>query len=305
MRRMILPERVFGRLGGDRADLVADPLHELGAQRLVRLLIGAQGHIGVDPLPLDVVGITNDRSLGDLWMRDERALDLGGAEAVAGDIDDIVNATGDPVETVSVAARAVTGEVKPFEGREIAFDKALVIAIDGAHLAGPGTRKAEIALGNTVERLAVAIDDDRLDTEDGPRRRTRFERRRTGDRRDQNAARLGLPPGADGRGALVADMIVIPEPGFGVDRLADRAEETQRFAAGLAGVILALAHKRADRGRRGVEDRHLVLVDDLPEARRIGIIRHALEHQCRRAVRERAIHDIAVPRHPADIGGAP
>jgi len=113
---------------GDRADLVADPLHELGAQRLVRLLIGAQGHIGVDPLPLDVVRITDDRSLGDLWMRDERALDLGGAEAVAGDIDDIVDAAGDPVEAVGIAPRSVTSEVKPLEGREIGFDKALVIA---------------------------------------------------------------------------------------------------------------------------------------------------------------------------------
>ena len=86
--------------------------------------------------------IADHRGLGDLRMRDKRALDFGGAEAVASDIDDIVDAAGDPVEAVGVAPRSVTGEVKPFEGREIGFDKALVIAEHGAHLPRPRTRKA-------------------------------------------------------------------------------------------------------------------------------------------------------------------
>src|SRR5205823_1418285 len=190
------------------------------------------------------------RGLGDLRMRDKRALDFGGAEAVASDIDDIVDAAGDPVEAVGVAPRAVTGEVKPLNGREIGFDKALVIAEHGAHLPRPRTRKAQIALSNDPwfhgEALAVAIDDDRLDPKERPRRRAGLQGRCARDRGDQDATRLGLPPGIDDRAALVADMVVIPEPGFGVDRLADRAEEAQRFAAGLADVILALAHQGAD-----------------------------------------------------------
>ncbi len=36
-----------------------------------------------------------------------------------------------------------------------------------------------------------------------------------------------------------------------------------------------------------------------------GVVRHALEHQRGRPVRERAVDDVAVPGHPADIGGAP
>src|SRR5207248_4903145 len=106
---------------------------------------------------------------------------------------------------------------------------------------------------------------DRLDTKERPRRRAGLQGRCARDRSDQDAAGLGLPPGVDDRAALVADMVVIPEPSFGVDWLADRAEKSERFAAGLADIILALAHQGADRGRRGVEDRHLVLVDDLPE----------------------------------------
>ena len=37
----------------------------------------------------------------------------------------------------------------------------------------------------------------------------------------------------------------------------------------------------------------------------VGIIGHALEHQRGGAVRKRPVDDVAVPGHPADIGGAP
>ena len=56
---------------------------------------------------------------------------------------------------------------------------------------------------------------------------------RAGQRRDQDAAGLGLPPGVDDRAAAVADHAVIPLPGFRIDRLADRAEQPQRGARGL------------------------------------------------------------------------
>ena len=48
-----------------------------------------------------------------------------------------------------------------------------------------------------------------------------------------------------------------------------------------------------------------MLVDDLPKPRGVRVIGHALEHQGRGAVGERPIDDVAVPGHPADIGGAP
>ncbi len=103
----------------------------------------------------------------------------------------------------------------------------------------------------------------------------------------------------------VAHDIVIPEPGLGIDRLADRAQQAQRRALGALHRPIALAHQGADRRGRGIEDVDLVLVDDLPEARGIRIVRHALEHQRGGAVGQRPIDDIAVAGHPADIGGAP
>ena len=186
---------------------------------------------------------------------------------MAGDVDHVVDAAGDPVIAVLVAAAAVAGEILARIGREIGVDEALMIAIDRAHLAGPGIGDAEIAAGGAVLHLAFGVDDLRHDAEERPRRRAGLELGRARQRRDQNAAGLGLPPGIDDRAAVVADHAVIPFPGFRIDRLADRAEQPQRRARGLLHRRVAGLHQRADRGRRGVEDVDLVLVDHLPEAR--------------------------------------
>ena len=57
-----------------------------------------------------------------------------------------------------------------------------------------------------------------------------------GQRRDHDGAGLGLPPGIDDRAAPAADHAVIPHPGFGIDRLADAAQQAQ-----LRQVVLAPA----------------------------------------------------------------
>jgi hypothetical protein len=113
------------------------------------------------------------------------------------------------------------------------------------------------------------------------------------------------PASGEIRMPLVADHVVVPLPGLGVDRLADRAEEPEALARALLHRCVALAHQRADRRRRGVEDRDLVLVDRFPEAAETRVVRHALEHHAGRAGGQRPVDDIAVARHPADVGGAP
>ena len=208
MRRMILPERVFGRPGreldqvrrGDRADLLAHPGDELLAQFLRGLLAGHQRHIGVDALALDVVRIADDRGFRHLRVRDERRFDFRRAHAVAGDVDHVVDAAGDPVVAVLVAPAAVAGEVLARRGGEIGLHEALVVAVDGAHLAGPGIGDDEVALAAALQDLAL-------------RPRPAARRRRSGSvaepasassprqRRDQDAAGLRLPPGVDDRAA--------------------------------------------------------------------------------------------------------
>ena len=70
-------------------------------------------------------------------------------------------------------------------------------------------------------------------------------------------------------------------------------------------MLVAPAHEGPDGGGRRVEDRHAIALDDLPEARLVGPVGRALVHHDRRAVGERTVDDVAVARHPADVGGAP
>ena len=164
---MILPERVFGRPGANwiRSGAAIGPISlrthadQLLAQVLGRLLAGHQRHVGVDALALDVVRIADDRGLRHLRVRDQRALDLGRAHAVAGDVDHVVDAAGDPVIAVLVAAAAVAGEVLARIGLEVGVDEALVVAIDGAHLPRPAVRDAQIAGRRALQHLAVGVDD--------------------------------------------------------------------------------------------------------------------------------------------------
>ena len=67
----------------------------------------------------------------------------------------------------------------------------------------------------------------------------------------------------------------------------------------------APAHEGADGGRRGVEDRHAVALDDLPEAILVRPVGRAFVHHDGGAVGERAVDDVAVAGHPADVGRAP
>ena len=139
----------------------------------------------------------------------------------------------------------------------------------------------------------------------GLRRRTGLERRDAGQRRDQNVSRLGLPPRVDDRTALCADVLVVPHPRFGIDRLADRSEQAQAAQVALRRPVGAPLHERANRRRRRVEDRDAVALDQTPEAILLRPVGRAFVHQHRRAVRQRAVHDVAVAGDPADVGGAP
>ena len=238
-------------------------------------------------------------------MGDESAFDLRRAEAMPGDIDHIVDASRDPVVAVRVAPRAVAGEIFAGIGGEIGLHETLVIAVDRSHLSRPGVGDDEQPFARALQHIAGLVDDLGHDAQERPRRGTGLQIDRARQRRDENAARLGLPPCVDDGAAAVADDAVIPFPGFGIDRFAHGAEKAQRLAARLFYGRLARRHQRADRRRRGIEDVDAMLVDDLPEARLRRIIRHALEHQRRRAIGERAIDDIAVARDPADIRRAP
>jgi hypothetical protein len=138
-----------------------------------------------------------------------------------------------PVVAVRVAPRAVAGEIGSGEVAEIGGEEALVVAIDGAHLARPAVGDHQRALARSLETLALAIDDRELDPEHRLGRAAGLERGGAGEGGDHVPAGLGLPPGVDDRAAPLADFLVVPLPRLGIDRLADSAEHFQALAAGL------------------------------------------------------------------------
>src|SRR5258707_11408916 len=98
-------------------------------------------------------------------MGDQRALDLGGAEAMAGDIDDVVHSSRQPVKTVLVSSRSVTGEIEPRKGREISLHETLVIAKNRTHHPRPRAGDTQISFAGTVDHIVVVVDDYRFNAE--------------------------------------------------------------------------------------------------------------------------------------------
>ena len=72
-------------------------------------------------LALEVIGPADDGSFGDGRMADQGALDFGGADAVAGDVEHVVDAADDPEIAVLVAARAVAGEIAALNSLQYCF----------------------------------------------------------------------------------------------------------------------------------------------------------------------------------------
>ncbi len=260
---------------------------------------------GVDGLALDRVGHADHRRLGDPRVRNERRLDLGGAETVPGNIDHVVETAHDPKIAVLVAASPVAGIVKTGKLLEIGRSIAFRIAEHAAQHPGPRPADDQMTAFVGPGQLSFFIENRRIDAGQRPGRRPRFQGGRIGQRRDHDAAGLRLPPGIDNRQAAAADVQVIPHPGFRVNRLANRTENPQRRQVLVFQRFVAIAHQRPDDRRRGVEDGRLEFLDDLPETIRPRIGGHAFEHHRGPAQAQRPVEDVRVAGNPADIGGTP
>ena len=245
----------------------------------------------------------DDRRLSDRGILDEDRFQFGSADAVTGDVDHVVDAAGDPEVAVLVADGAVAREVIfTTPAVPIGIHVALFVAEDALRDAGPRLADGEDAV---VGLVAVLVEDGGVDAEEGQRGRARLRGRAARHRGDHVAAGLGLPPGVDDRAALGADVAVVPEPSFRVDRFADGAEEAQRGEVMLLHPFIAPLHEGADGGRRGVEDRDLVVLDDFPEAAEVRSVGRAFIHQHRGAIEQRTVDHVGVARDPTHVGRAP
>ena len=124
-------------------------------------------------------------------------------------------------------------------------------------------------------------------------------------RRNHKAAGFGLPPGIHNRAAFFADMLVVPAPGFGVDRLTNRPQQAQGGHRVFVRPLFTRAHKAANRRRRGVENRDLILFDQFPPAVGVRIARCAFVHDAGCAQNQGAVDDVAMTSDPTGVSGTP
>ena len=252
------------------------------------------------------VGPRRDRGLGHLRVVDERALDLDRRDPVARDVHHVVDAPEEPEVAVLVDPCAVAREVDVAVPRPVGLDVAVVIACR-CRAASPAT-----AGGARGSRR-------RPGRPRGPARR-RPRRRRPGTAASPSRASCVVTPGS---GVI---MIIPVSVCHHVSTIGHRPPPMcswyQIHASGLigsptepsrrsderscfCGVLRPPLHVRPDRGRRGVEDRHAVTLDDRPPAVLVGEVGRALVEDAGRPVAERPVDDVAVARDPADVGRAP
>ena len=226
---------------------------------------------------------------------------------MTGDVDHVIHAPRDPVIAVRVPAAPVPGKVVALVVAEIGLLEPLVIAPDRAHLAWPAVSDTQ----NPLHVIALDLGTgggfkyDRFDPEERLHRGAGFGGVGTGQRRHQVTAGFRLPPCVHDRAVPFAHNVIVPIPGFGVDRLAHGAKQFQAAEIAAVNKGAPLAHQRANGGRGGVELIYLVFFTDLPKAAGVGVGGHAFEHERCGPVGKRTVDDIAVARHPAHIGRAP
>jgi len=111
-----------------------------------------EGDEATSAWPLRSSGRPTTGGLRNLFMADKGALNLRGANPMAGNIQDIIDAAHNPEIAVFVLPAAITGEVAALDLAPIRIFVALRIAPEAAQHAGPGFAKDEFAAGSFAER---------------------------------------------------------------------------------------------------------------------------------------------------------
>ena len=126
------------------------------------------------------MGEAHHRGLGDILVEHQCAFYLGSPHAMARYVEYVIHATRNAQVAVLVSQRAVTGKVIAGIGRKVGIDHALVIAIDGADLGGPGSLDHQIPRSGSLNLTALLIQQGRLHPEKGKAGKAGLERVRTG-----------------------------------------------------------------------------------------------------------------------------
>ena len=227
---------------------------------------------------------------------------------MARDVNHVIGARHDIKISVLINLSRIAGFVISRIGREVTFAKPLFGIPQGWQRAG-GQGQLDRDRAERACRLWFACLVQNLHIIAGHRHRggADLDRQRLEPRgvADDGVAGFGLPPMVIDR---FAQLFLRPDHGIGVGPFPRQIKRTQArnvvfpdlFALGV------FAFDGADRGGGGKEAAHIVFRDNAPEGARIRCTHGlAFEHDCRVAMHQRAIADIAVAHDPAHIGRGP
>ena len=250
------------------------------------------------------MGEADDGGLRNRRMCHERTLNLGGADAMAGHVQNIIDTSGDPNEAIFITSATVPGEIVARVWLHVHRQIALMISEAGPSNARPRLLDGQHSLDAVALNLLSSrrIQHDRVNAIKGQSTTARFHGGASGKIRHDMTARLGLPIGVDNRAVRIADNFIIPSPCLGVDRFAHGAQDPQARKIILLGDVVAEAHEGPDgRGSR-VEDRDLMTLDHVPIATIVGIHGGRLEHECAQTIQQRTVDNVGMPGDPSSIG---
>jgi hypothetical protein len=99
-------------------------------------------------------------------------------------------------------------------------------------------------------------------------------------------------------------MFIVPVPGFGVDRLTDRAKDTQTAEIVVFHMLGTKSVKEVNGSRSRIELGKLVLLDGLPVARWCGVNWSSFKDGSADSICEWSINNVSMSSNPTDISHA-
>src|SRR6516165_4997565 len=206
-----------------------------------RLSAVLQGDEGLHDFQGYGIWLANDPGLRHRGMLHENALDLEGADQVAGSLDDVVRATDEPEIAVAIASGEIAREVP---AAHEALPVARLLAPVTAEHGGPPRTQRQLPLNVCIlddvdAVLSDTANDGRIDPGQRPAHRAGADVHR-GEVGDHDPAGLGLPPVVMER---AAEGIPSPHDGFGVQGLAHRRGKPERAEVVLPGEVGSGLHQ--------------------------------------------------------------
>src|SRR6266487_6114272 len=301
---------------GDFADDGFDGYSDLILHRFVRKNARLERNVHDWNAAFDFVDGGNDRRFGDLRKREAGRFHFLSAEAMARDVDNVVNAAEDAVVTIGSKNRPISsiiGPVAPILAARVLVvffvvlsDEALRIAPDGLHDARPGIADANVSSLVRARRnfFSVLIPNHRINAENRGTRAAGLHGIESRFGGAEEAAGFGLPPRINDNGFAFAHNIVIPPPDIVLDGFADSGHMLEVVVVFL-GLVRAGLAKHTNGGGRSVEDVDVEAFGDAPGASRVRELGNAFVENACCSERQRAVDDVGVAGDPADVGHAP